>query len=258
MTGLKRVDAPTRAATPRSSAGTTPFGLVKVNPLATWTDDDIAVLPGRPRPARRTPSCPSGYLSIGCAPDDPSGGRGRGPARRALGRARQDRVRAARLTCPRPGQSLRDRVPGPERPMAQVRPALPQHRRAEPGRAAQARRATPSRWPHAVIDTYSKEGAGRHRQGARGGGAAQVGRPLPPAPGRRRLHDADQGPRRRPDRGPGPRDRGGRRRLRRGARRQPGVRQPLRRPHDPPGHPAPLDPHRRRPPDLAALLRTSG
>ena len=81
-----------------------------------------------------------------------------------------------------------------------------------------------------------------------------MGRPLPPAPGRRRLHDADQGPRRGADRRPGPRDRRRGRRLRRGARRQPGLRQPLRRPHHPPGHPAPLDPHRRRAPDLAALL----
>jgi hypothetical protein len=81
-----------------------------------------------------------------------------------------------------------------------------------------------------------------------------VGRDVPPAPGRRRLHDADQGPRRGDDRAAGPRDRRGGRRLRRGTRRQPGLRQPLRRPHDPTGHPAALDPHRRRAPDLAALL----
>ena len=81
-----------------------------------------------------------------------------------------------------------------------------------------------------------------------------MGRHVPPAPGRRRLHDADQGARGSDDRRPGPRDRCGGRRLRRGPRRQPGVRQPLRRPHDPPGHSAALDPHRRRAPDLAALL----
>ena len=81
-----------------------------------------------------------------------------------------------------------------------------------------------------------------------------MGRHVPAAPGRRRLHDADQGARRRDDRGPGPRDRRGGRRVRRGARRQPRLREPLRRPHDAPGHSAALDPHRRRPPDLAAVL----
>jgi phosphoadenosine phosphosulfate reductase len=66
MTSLKRTDAPTRADTPIVSwdAG---FGLVKINPLATWTDDDIRTyladhdLPEHPLRAR-------GYLSIGCAP----------------------------------------------------------------------------------------------------------------------------------------------------------------------------------------------
>jgi ferredoxin-nitrite reductase len=74
-----------------------------------------------------------------------------------------------------------------------------------------------------------------------------VGRPLPPAPGRRRLHDAGQGARRPVDRRPGPRDRDRRRRLRGGPRRQSRLRQPLRRHHHPPDHPDPLDPHRGRP-----------
>ncbi len=47
-----------------------------------------------------------------------------------------------------------------------------------------------------------------------------MGRPLPPAPGGRRLHDAGQGPRWRAHGGAGPRDRRGRRRLRRRPRRQ--------------------------------------
>jgi phosphoadenosine phosphosulfate reductase len=81
MTGLKRVDAPTRAAT-RIVEWDSSFGLVKVNPLAAWTDDDIAGyvadhgLPEHPLTAR-------GYLSIGCAPttrpvdpgEDPRAGR---------------------------------------------------------------------------------------------------------------------------------------------------------------------------------------
>jgi phosphoadenosine phosphosulfate reductase len=81
ITGLKRVDAPTRAGT-RIVEWDAAFGLVKVNPLATWTDDDIASyiadhdLPEHPLIGR-------GYLSIGCAPttrpvaagEDPRAGR---------------------------------------------------------------------------------------------------------------------------------------------------------------------------------------
>jgi phosphoadenosine phosphosulfate reductase len=66
ITGLKRVDSPTRADIP--IVGYDPaFGLVKVSPLATWTDADIASyeadhgLPVHPLMA-------SGYRSIGCAP----------------------------------------------------------------------------------------------------------------------------------------------------------------------------------------------
>ena len=66
LTSLKRADGPTRAGAPIVSwdAG---FGLVKVNPLASWTPDDVATyladrgLPTHPLVAR-------GYLSIGCAP----------------------------------------------------------------------------------------------------------------------------------------------------------------------------------------------
>ena len=41
LTSLKRVDAPTRAEAPIVSWDAA-FGLVKINPLATWTNDDIA------------------------------------------------------------------------------------------------------------------------------------------------------------------------------------------------------------------------
>jgi phosphoadenosine phosphosulfate reductase len=66
LTSLKRADGPTRANVPIVSwdAG---FGLVKINPLATWTADDIASyvadheLPAHPLVAR-------GYRSIGCMP----------------------------------------------------------------------------------------------------------------------------------------------------------------------------------------------
>jgi phosphoadenosine phosphosulfate reductase len=81
MTSLKRADGPTRADAPIVSWDAS-FGLVKVNPLATWTDDDISsyladhALPVHPLVSR-------GYLSIGCAPttrpvaegEDPRAGR---------------------------------------------------------------------------------------------------------------------------------------------------------------------------------------
>ena len=66
LTSLKRSDGPTRADTPVVGWDAT-FGLVKVNPLATWTDDDVEcyladhALPTHPLVSR-------GYRSIGCAP----------------------------------------------------------------------------------------------------------------------------------------------------------------------------------------------
>jgi len=81
LTALKRVDAPTRAAAPIVEWDGT-FGLVKVNPLATWTDDDIAsYLVDHGLPSH--PLVSQGYLSIGCAPttrpvgpgEDPRSGR---------------------------------------------------------------------------------------------------------------------------------------------------------------------------------------
>jgi phosphoadenosine phosphosulfate reductase len=66
LTGLKRTDAPTRTSAPIVEWDAT-FGLVKANPLATWTGDDVASyladhgLPQHPLVAK-------GYRSIGCAP----------------------------------------------------------------------------------------------------------------------------------------------------------------------------------------------
>jgi phosphoadenosine phosphosulfate reductase len=81
LTSLKRVDAPTRAAAPIVSWDEG-FGLVKINPLATWTHDDIAsYLVDHDLPEH--PLWSQGYLSIGCAPttrpiapgEDPRAGR---------------------------------------------------------------------------------------------------------------------------------------------------------------------------------------
>jgi phosphoadenosine phosphosulfate reductase len=66
LTSLKRSDGPTRADTPIVSWDAS-FGLVKVNPLATWTDDDIAsYLADHELPVH--PLVAQGYRSIGCAP----------------------------------------------------------------------------------------------------------------------------------------------------------------------------------------------
>lgn len=65
VTALKRVDAPSRAAT-KVVAWDDKFGLVKVNPLATWTDDDVAYyLSSNSLPEH--PLWAQGYASIGCA-----------------------------------------------------------------------------------------------------------------------------------------------------------------------------------------------
>ncbi len=66
MTGLKRSDASTRAAAPIVSWDEA-RGLVKINPVATWTDADIANYEAdRGLPVHRLMT--QGYLSIGCAP----------------------------------------------------------------------------------------------------------------------------------------------------------------------------------------------
>ncbi len=66
LTSLKRTDGPTRADAPIVSWDDS-FGLVKVNPLATWTDRDIeSYLADHGLPVH--PLIPRGYRSIGCAP----------------------------------------------------------------------------------------------------------------------------------------------------------------------------------------------
>jgi phosphoadenosine phosphosulfate reductase len=81
LTALKRDDGPTRANAPIVSWDAA-FGLVKVNPLATWTYDDItSYLVDHQLPQH--PLWSKGYRSIGCAPttrpvpegEDPRAGR---------------------------------------------------------------------------------------------------------------------------------------------------------------------------------------
>ncbi len=65
ITSVKRVDAATRANM-KIVSWDEKFGLVKVNPLATWTDDDVAYyLKSHDLPEH--PLWSEGYASIGCA-----------------------------------------------------------------------------------------------------------------------------------------------------------------------------------------------
>lgn len=81
ITGLRRDEAPTRAGTP-VVAWDDAFGLVKVNPLARWSADDLYGYAER-HGVLVNPLVSEGYLSIGCAPctravsagEDPRAGR---------------------------------------------------------------------------------------------------------------------------------------------------------------------------------------
>jgi phosphoadenosine phosphosulfate reductase len=81
MTGLKRTDAPTRRNAPIVAYDDN-WGMVKINPLATWTEQDIAGY-GTDHGIPQHPLLSKGYLSIGCAPttrpvaigEDPRAGR---------------------------------------------------------------------------------------------------------------------------------------------------------------------------------------
>jgi phosphoadenosine phosphosulfate reductase len=66
VTGLRRVEAPTRANAPLISFDAA-FGLVKINPLATWTDEDIQDYI-EANNVLVNPLVFDGYPSIGCAP----------------------------------------------------------------------------------------------------------------------------------------------------------------------------------------------
>ena len=94
VSGLRRADSPSRATTPIVHDDLL-RGVTKINPIATWTDDDVdhykamELLPEHPLTER-------GYASIGCWPCTRPVGDRRGRPRRALVRQRQVGVRAAR------------------------------------------------------------------------------------------------------------------------------------------------------------------
>lgn len=87
VTGVRRVEAPTRANAPFISWDSA-FGLVKVNPLAAWTDADMDAHIAE-HGLLVNPLVDAGYPSIGCAPctvkplpgADPRSGRWAGQAK---------------------------------------------------------------------------------------------------------------------------------------------------------------------------------
>ncbi|MGW4484737.1 phosphoadenylyl-sulfate reductase [Amycolatopsis sp. NPDC004368] len=91
VTGVRRVDAPTRANTPIVTWDER-NGLVKINPLAAWSDAEFNGYI-RDHGVLENPLVPVGYLSIGCAPctakvepgQDPRSGRWAGQAKTECG-----------------------------------------------------------------------------------------------------------------------------------------------------------------------------
>jgi phosphoadenosine phosphosulfate reductase len=84
VTGIRRVESPTRADAPLISFDEA-FGLVKINPLAAWTDEDMNAYI-EAHGILVNPLVEEGYPSIGCAPctakpvegTDPRSGRWQG------------------------------------------------------------------------------------------------------------------------------------------------------------------------------------
>lgn len=91
VTGIRRVEAPTRANAPLISFDEA-FGLVKINPIAAWSDDDMQQYIDE-HSILVNPLVDEGYPSIGCAPctvkplpgADPRSGRWAGRAKTECG-----------------------------------------------------------------------------------------------------------------------------------------------------------------------------
>jgi phosphoadenosine phosphosulfate reductase len=87
VTGVRRVEAPTRANTPLITYDEK-FGLVKINPIAAWSDEDMERYIDE-HGVLVNPLVAEGYPSIGCAPctakplpgADPRSGRWSGTAK---------------------------------------------------------------------------------------------------------------------------------------------------------------------------------
>ncbi|MUL45725.1 phosphoadenylyl-sulfate reductase [Mycobacterium sp. CBMA293] len=91
VTGIRRVEAPTRANAPLISFDDA-FGLVKINPIAAWSDDEMQAYI-EANGILVNPLVDEGYPSIGCAPctqkpaegSDPRSGRWVGLAKTECG-----------------------------------------------------------------------------------------------------------------------------------------------------------------------------
>lgn len=91
VTGIRRVESPTRADAPLIGYDEA-FKLVKINPLAAWTDDDMQAYI-EANGVLVNPLVDEGYPSIGCAPctarpvegADPRSGRWQGRAKTECG-----------------------------------------------------------------------------------------------------------------------------------------------------------------------------
>ena len=91
VTGIRRVESPTRANAPLISFDET-FGLVKINPIAAWTDEQMQDYIDS-RGVLVNPLVEEGYPSIGCEPctakprpgSDPRSGRWAGRAKTECG-----------------------------------------------------------------------------------------------------------------------------------------------------------------------------
>ena len=91
VTGIRRVEAPTRANAPLISWDAA-FGLVKINPIAAWSDEDMQAYIDE-HSILVNPLVDEGYPSIGCAPctskpapgSDPRSGRWAGASKTECG-----------------------------------------------------------------------------------------------------------------------------------------------------------------------------
>jgi phosphoadenosine phosphosulfate reductase len=91
VTGVRRVDAPTRAGTPIVTWDER-NALVKINPIAAWSDDEFRTYIDE-HGVLENPLVAEGYLSIGCAPctakplpgQDPRSGRWAGLSKTECG-----------------------------------------------------------------------------------------------------------------------------------------------------------------------------
>ena len=91
VTGVRRADGPTRANTPTVTWDDR-NGLVKINPLAAWSDEDMTTYINE-HGVLVNPLVPAGYPSIGCAPctakpapgADPRSGRWAGTSKTECG-----------------------------------------------------------------------------------------------------------------------------------------------------------------------------